>query len=173
MLTPGPYRGFSGEGSLLELLTHPDAERVGRTLLDHLAWEPLVDPDGLAAVSGHDRASVDAGLAWLSSSGRLGYDIDAARWFHRELPVDADRILRDNPRLRSARAITGLVRHGETWRVPGTHGRYRVTPARGPMGVHLCLGGGAPRHPRPVQARARGGARRAGSGLTTTDTEAD
>jgi hypothetical protein len=127
LLTPGPYRGFSGEGSLLELLTHPDAERVGRSLLDHLAWEPLVDPDGLATVSGHARGSVDAGLAWLSSSGRLGYDIDAARWFHRELPVDADRILRDNPRLRSARAITGLVRRGETWRVPGTHGTYRVT----------------------------------------------
>jgi len=127
LLTPSPWRGFSGEGSLLELLTHPDAERVGRSLLEHLAWEPLVDPDGLTAVSGHDRTSVDAGLAWLSSSGRLGYDIDAGRWFHRELPVDADRILRDNPRLRSARAITGLQPKGDGWRVPGTYGTYRVT----------------------------------------------
>jgi hypothetical protein len=127
LLTPNPWRGFSGEGSLLELLTHPDAELVGRSLLDHLAWEPLVDPDGLTEVSGHDRPSVDAGLAWLSSSGRLGYDIDAAGWFHRELPVDADRILRDNPRLRSARAITGLQRKGAEWKVPGTYGAHRVS----------------------------------------------
>jgi hypothetical protein len=129
LLTPNPWRGFSGEGSLLELLTHPDAERVGRSLLDHLAWEPLVDPDTLAAVSGHVRPVIDAGLAWLSSSGRLGFDIDAGRWFHRELPVDADRILRDNPRLRSARAITGLAHVSGGWSVPGTHAVYRVQRA--------------------------------------------
>jgi hypothetical protein len=127
LLSPNPWRGFSGEGSLLELLTHPDAERLGRSLTTHLAWEPLVDRQALAAASGHGRAEVDAGLAWLSSSGRLGYDIDAGAWFHRELPVDADRILRDNPRLRSARQITGIRPYADGWRVPGTHGTYVVT----------------------------------------------
>jgi hypothetical protein len=126
LLTPNPWRGFSGEGSLLELLTHPDAELVGRSLLPHLAWEPWVEPDALATASGHPRPSVDAGLAWLSASGRLGYDIDGVAWFHRELPVDADRILRDNPRLRSARSLTGIRQYAEGWRVPGDHGVYQV-----------------------------------------------
>ncbi len=80
---------------------------------------------------------VDAGLAWLSSSGRLGYDIDAGRWFHRELPVNADRILRDNPRLRSARAITGLAHVSDGWRGAGH-------PRRLSRQAHAATGGCAP-----------------------------
>lgn len=127
LLSSGPYRGFSGEGSLLELLTHPQAEAVGRTLLSFLAWEPLVDPNLLASVAGLEPSQVEVGLAWLSASGRLGYDLKASQWFHRELPVDADRILRDNPRLRSAARITGVQPDGDAWRVPGDHDDYRVT----------------------------------------------
>jgi hypothetical protein len=124
LLTAGAWRGFSGEGSLLELLAHPDAEAAGRLLLEHLAWEPLVDPDGLAETAGLDRRAVDAGLAWLAASGRLGYDLGEAQWFHRELPVDAELVLRTSPRLRSARKLVedgGLRSTGhEVWAVRGS-----------------------------------------------------
>ncbi len=130
-LTAGAWRGFSGEGSLLELLGHPDAEATGRLLLDHLAWEPLVDPDALAAVTGLAPRTVDAGLAWLSASGRLGYDLAASRWFHRELPVDAELVLRTSPRLRSATRLVEedrLRRTGDlSWAVRGSAaGEYDV-----------------------------------------------
>ena len=48
VLSPGPYRGFSGEGGLLGLLAGPDAEALGVRLLDHLAWTPVVDETRLA-----------------------------------------------------------------------------------------------------------------------------
>jgi hypothetical protein len=126
LLTAGAWRGFSGEGSLLALLAHPEAEATGRRLLDHLAWEPVVDPDGLVAVTGLTRPTVDGGLAWLSASGRLGYDLAAAQWFHRELPVDTDLVLRSSPRLRSARTLVDADRLRPTgadrWAVGGSEG---------------------------------------------------
>jgi len=124
LLTAGAWRGFSGEGSLLELLARPEAEKTGRMLLNHLAWEPFVDPQDLAVSVGLGRDLVDAGLAWLSASGRLGYDLAEARWFHRELPVDTELVLRSSPRLRSARRLveTGaLQRTGDaSWRLRGS-----------------------------------------------------
>ncbi len=43
-LSPGPFRSFSGEGALLDLLVHPDAEVAGRRILDRLGWSPVIDP---------------------------------------------------------------------------------------------------------------------------------
>jgi hypothetical protein len=70
-----------------------------------LAWSPVVDQEDLARRTGISAADVAAGLAWLSASGRLGYDLVDRAWFHRELPVDSDRVLRRNPRLVAARAL--------------------------------------------------------------------
>jgi hypothetical protein len=70
-------------------------------------------------------ADVVAGLAWLSASGRLGYDLVDRAWFHRELPVDSDRVLRRNPRLVAARALAsdGAVKpDGDGWQVRGSRG---------------------------------------------------
>ena len=70
---------------------------------------------------------VRAGLAWLSASGRLGFDLDEGAWFHRELPVDSDAVMRRHPRLNGARRLldTDGVAAGDepgTWRVRGTKG---------------------------------------------------
>jgi len=130
MLSPGPYRGFSGEGTLLQLLAHPDAERTGRRLLEHLHWQPRLDPRVLAGRSGLTADQVAAGLAWLSASGRVGYDRSDGQWFHRELPVDSEAALRRSPRLVSA---TGLVERGAvtgsepSWAVRGSGTTYDVT----------------------------------------------
>lgn len=125
LLTPGAYRGFSGEGSLLVLLSQPEAEAVGRRLAHELAWQPLIDPTGLARDLSLTSGDVDAGLAWLAASGRIGYDLAEARWFHRELPIDADAILRRNPRLEAAQKLVGhsaVHATGDGWTVTGSRG---------------------------------------------------
>ena len=131
MLSPDPYRGFSGEGTLLELLTGPDAERLGRQLLGMVAWSPTIDPFALEVETGLSETAVASGLAWLAASGRLGYDLGTGWYFHRELPVDGDAVLRRNPRLVAAQRIVDT--HGVTgaengWWVKGNaQDRYLVT----------------------------------------------
>jgi hypothetical protein len=125
LLTGGSYRGFSGEGSLLTLLARPDAERVGRRLHKQLAWEPTIDPKVLAESLHLPSAEVAGGLAWLASAGRVGFDLAEGRWFHRELPIDTDAILRRNPRLIGAQRLvnSASVKHiGEGWTLPGSRG---------------------------------------------------
>ena len=83
VLSPDPFRGFSGEGTLLTLLTHPAAEASGRRVHAVLGWEALVDPARLASDTGLDDGQLAVGLAWLSASGRLGFDLAERAWFHR------------------------------------------------------------------------------------------
>ena len=135
-LSPGPYRGFSGEGTLLSLLTHPEAEQAGRRILTELGWASVIDPAAHAAATNLNAAVVRAGLGWLSASGRLGYDLDERAWFHRELPVDSDAVQRRNPRLVAARKLldSGGVAVGSApgvWRVRGSRGAVH-TVSSGP-----------------------------------------
>lgn len=74
------------------------------------------------------------GLAWLAASGRLGYDLTARAWFHRELPVDVTKVLRRNPRLVSAQRLVdqNKVAQAEpgTWHVAGSgQATYRIRSA--------------------------------------------
>jgi hypothetical protein len=134
LLTPGAYRGFSGEGSLLTLLARPDARRVGERLADELAWEPTIEVSRLARHLNLAPADVDAGLVWLAAAGRVGYDLAERTWFHRDLPVDAAAILTRNPRLARAQRIAEsetMARHDGGWRVPGTYGQHHVADTGG------------------------------------------
>jgi hypothetical protein len=131
-LSPDPYRGFSGEGTLLASLVHPDAEERGRRLLAELGWTETVDPVQLTAATGLAADEVRAGLAWLAASGRVGYDLGRQAWFHRELPIDSEKVVRRNPRLTAARQLVAsggveIVQNGR-WRVLGSSGRrYEVS----------------------------------------------
>ena len=134
VLSPHPYRGFSGEGTLLTLLTHGAAESAGRKLHETLGWEPTVDPDALAARTGLDAEAVAAGLAWLAASGRLGYDLTEQRYFHRELPVDSEKVARRHPRLTEARKLLeggAVTPQGDGWSVRGNYGTYRISTGTG------------------------------------------
>lgn len=77
VLSPDPFRGFSGEGTLLTLLTDSAAEAHARRLLGELGWSPVVDPTDLAERTGLAADQVASGLAWLAACGRLGYDLTA------------------------------------------------------------------------------------------------
>jgi hypothetical protein len=129
-LTSSPWRGFSGEGSLLSLLTAGRSEEHGRTILERLAWEQLIDPNALARVTGLEASAVEAGLAWLAASGRIGYDLAEHSWFHRELPLDTqEALVRRNPRLSGARRLadTGAVSGGPTtWQVRSGDRTYDI-----------------------------------------------
>lgn len=118
LLSPEPYRGFSGEGGLLDQLTS-DAGGDAARVLEHLAWEPAIDPAWLELTTGLSADRVATALAALSASGKVGYDLAEGATFHRELPHDADRVRRDHPRLTAARELAGaglVVSDGGRWR---------------------------------------------------------
>ena len=122
-LSPEGRRGFSGEGAVLAALAADevaeDAERVG-ALLD---FQGRIDVDELADQTGLDRARIRPALSLLGTSGRVGFDPAEAAFFHRELPYDAARALKDNPRLASAYVLldTDAVRTAgaESWVTSG------------------------------------------------------
>ncbi|MDX2694744.1 SWIM zinc finger family protein [Streptomyces ipomoeae] len=104
-LSPEAARGFSGEGGVLDALATDEVAEDAELIAVLLAWEPRIDIGDLAAASGLPTERVRAALTRLGTSGRVGYDTAEAAYFHRELPYDADRVERHNPRLRSARAL--------------------------------------------------------------------
>jgi hypothetical protein len=107
-LSPEVARGFSGEGAVLTALAEDtvldDAETVG-SLLD---FQGRIDPDALAETSGLSRERVRAALTQLGTAGRVGYDVAEAAFFHRELPYEALRATKDNPRLAAARSLVDI-----------------------------------------------------------------
>jgi hypothetical protein len=104
-LSPDASRGFSGEGGVLDSLATDEAAEDAELISVLLAWEPRIDVADLAAAAGLTAERVRAALVRLGTSGRVGYDMAEAAYFHRELPYDAERVERHNPRLRSARAL--------------------------------------------------------------------
>lgn len=118
LLSPEPYRGFSGEGGLLEALASGDSSDAAARLLEFLAWEPVIDPAELGRRTGLEQPAVERGIGYLAVSGKVGFDLAESTWFHRELPLDDDRVERDNPRLVAARSLVaaGAVHHaGADW----------------------------------------------------------
>lgn len=118
--TPQASRGFSGEGQLLTELSAAATAGPALRLLEHLAWEPRIDPAALELETAMSGAEVRAAIAVLAASGKVGYDLSEGAYFHREIPYDAGAIERDHPRLAKARA---LVAAGA---VEASEGAFRV-----------------------------------------------
>ncbi|MER5931970.1 winged helix-turn-helix domain-containing protein [Streptomyces sp. NPDC002054] len=140
-LSPEADRGFSGEGGVLEALATDEAAADAELISVLLAWEPRIDPAELAEQSGLPVPRVRAALARLGTAGRVGYDIADAAYFHRELPYDARRAERHNPRLTAARALldagaVDLTGSGGTGTAVVTSGerRYQVRESGGALG---------------------------------------
>jgi hypothetical protein len=111
-MSPEPRRGFSGEGAVLDALASDEVAANADLVGALLSFEPRVEVDLLAQRSGLTAQEVRAALGQLGTAGRVGFDVAEASYFHRELPYDASRIERMNPRLRNARALlaAGAVR---------------------------------------------------------------
>ncbi|MGW1776960.1 SWIM zinc finger family protein [Streptomyces sp. NPDC002104] len=136
-LSPEADRGFSGEGAVLEALATDEAAQDAELISVLLAWEPRIDPADLAEQSGLPVERVRAALTRLGTAGRVGYDIAEAAYFHRELPYDARRAERHNPRLVAARALldagaVALDRPGTSVVTSGER-RYQVRESGGAL----------------------------------------
>ncbi|MBQ1088744.1 SWIM zinc finger family protein [Streptomyces sp. B93] len=177
-LSPDASRGFSGEGGVLDALATDEAAEDAELISVLLAWEPRIDVTDLAAASGLPEARVRAALIRLGTSGRVGYDPAEAAYFHRELPYDAERLERHNPRLRSARALVAagaVTMDGGLATVTAEDGHaHRVRDEDGVLSCS-CLwwaryrGGRGPcKHALAVRMVRRGAGERVGS-MTTVD----
>ncbi len=135
---PGPER----PAALERALRHAPGLRVygpvpDGTMATASAWEPRIDPADLAAQVGLTVDRVRAALTRLGTAGRVGYDVADAACFHRELPYDADRAERHNPRLVGARRLVaeGAVElDGEPATVTSGDRRHRVREVEGALG---------------------------------------
>lgn len=111
VLNAEPWRGFSGDGGLLSRMAKSDMSGVA-AVTAQLNWQDWIDPSEMAMATGLAPEVVDVALAELAAGGRLGFDLQQAGYFHRELPFDMSRIEGLNPRLKSAKALfdKGAVR---------------------------------------------------------------
>lgn len=113
---------------MLESLAQPelleDAEAIGTVL----GFEAAVDALALARRWKISEDRAQAALALLATSGKLGFDAHDGAYFHRELPDDPDRVLKDNPRLVAAQKLVDAVeRTGDhQWCVHSNETCYRV-----------------------------------------------
>ncbi len=104
MLSPEPYRGFSGEGAVLHALGRASSHDAA-TLSDLLAWEPVIDQASLAQETGLAADRVHQALQVLATSGHVGFDLHEQAYFHRQLPFNESRIEKNYPRLVAAKAL--------------------------------------------------------------------
>jgi SWIM zinc finger len=104
VVSPELFRGFSGEGGVLADLAGADDETV-ETVAEHLHGEPAIDPNRVADEAGLARPDVQRALAALSAAGRVGFDLAACSFFHRELPYDRALLDKMNPRLLAAKRL--------------------------------------------------------------------
>jgi SWIM zinc finger len=135
MISPEVFRGFSGEGQILTALAKPPEDAVIAKVRASLKWQSQVDAGVLAAGLDLEAAEVERALAVLGSRGMAGFDADAQRYFHRELPFDLDKVEEMQPRLGNARKLVegGLIRrvpvsdrNTATFEVQGTGTIHRV-----------------------------------------------
>ena len=130
VLNAEPWRGFSGDGGLLSRMASSDKSGVAEVTAQ-LNWQDRIDPVALAATTGLAPETVEVALSELAAGGRVGFDLERAGYFHRELPFDMSRIEGLNPRLKSARALfdKGAVRWvGEAAEVVSSDVTHKVTP---------------------------------------------
>ena len=103
-LSPEKYRGFSGEGALLETLADEDIAADALLLGAALDWDSRIDVGRLEAELGFTSDRMASALSYLAASGRVGYDLADGSFFHRELPF-GQALETMHPRLANARTL--------------------------------------------------------------------
>ena len=104
-LSPDSYRGFSGEGNVLENMVKAVRQEWVHAVNSLLKSNALFDPTLLAIEHDVDFASMDTLTGSPSSIGLLGYDLHDHQHYYRRLPFKMERILALNPRLKNAQKL--------------------------------------------------------------------
>ncbi|MBC7819284.1 MAG: SWIM zinc finger family protein [Planctomycetaceae bacterium] len=105
LISPEVWRGFSGEGQLLDRLAANDWEAALPLVQSNLKWQSRIDVSQMAEQLALAPREIDAALAILGSRGLVGFDIATGQYFHRELPFDMDKVESLQPRLKDARQL--------------------------------------------------------------------
>jgi hypothetical protein len=103
--SPDSYRGFSGEGNVLENMTENLPIEWVYGLNSLLKSNEMFDPTMLSIENDIDFGTMDNLTSNLSSMGLLGYDLSEKAHFYRRLPFKTERILSLNPRLKNAKKL--------------------------------------------------------------------
>jgi hypothetical protein len=142
-ISPEQYRGLSGEGALLGALAAVSSAGTAEAAAEDaglvsmlLGWDPVIDLSRLTASASLSEERTGAALATLATSGKVGFDLADAAYFHRELPLGAS-VDRVHPRLAGARE---LVAAGQVSLTAGgaASGDHRVTFGPGGTGPDWC-----------------------------------
>lgn len=106
MLSPETWRGFSGEGQLLEALAQQKDNALLHQAKASLKWQACIEEQDLAQKYAISIAQARQLLQQLAAQGVVGYELDAGAYFHRELPFALGKTDHLNPRLKNARKIS-------------------------------------------------------------------
>ena len=127
-LTAKSYEGYSGEGALLDSLSDLKILEYADEIDNILNFESILDLDKISESTGIIKNDIKNAIELLAVSGKLGFDVKEKAFFHRELPDDPDRVLKDNPRLVGAKKLMEGISHVEDdiWHVKSQDTTYRV-----------------------------------------------
>lgn len=104
-LTAEVWRGFSGEGQVLNELAARERDKILSHVRGLLKWQAELRLEEFAANWDVRPETVRLALAALGSRGLVGFDVSRGAYFHRELPFDLDAIEDLHPRLAGARRL--------------------------------------------------------------------
>ena len=105
LISPEVWRGFSGEGQLLQRLASNEWEVALPLVQANLKWQSRIDVPQLAAQLSLAPREIESALAVLGTRGLVGFDIITGQYFHRELPFDLAKVEALQPRLKDARQL--------------------------------------------------------------------
>lgn len=105
VLSPDVWRGFSGEGQVLSTLADQSWESALPKVQRALAWQAVIDEEGLSRQTKLVLPHIRAALAALAARGLVGYDLTTGKYFHRELPFDLSLVDQLQPRLLAAKKL--------------------------------------------------------------------
>ena len=127
-LTAKSYEGYSGEGALLDSLSDLKILEYADRIDNILNFESKLNLDMMSKSMGMVKSDINSAIELLAVSGKLGFDVRERAFFHRELPDDLDRVLKDNPRLVGAKKLMEDTEYIEDniWHVRSKDASYRV-----------------------------------------------
>jgi len=134
MISPEVFRGFSGEGQLLQDLAKTTDEKTISTIKAQLKWQNKISPTQISQLTSISPQQVEKALSVLASRGLVGYDAYEKHYFHRELPFEYDKVESLQPRLKNARKLleSGKIKQlpndnkARVFQIPGTAVNHRV-----------------------------------------------